>query len=133
MVKIERDVHCQSWPFLETCTKSTMPKRHFSSSGPNFLCLYLVLTWSTTHEPLHASLNYLFDLLWFYSFKIQIKSNKIKINHVNCFWIDFGIEWGWYMLEYQDQIVSRMIVARMAWFGLFWKQTMHWTIKIFSP
>ena len=78
------------WKFAQS---QQCPKLYFLHMGISFQVWSLFLTCSMTNKLLHASFTYLFNLLWFYSFKIQIKSNKIKINHISCFWDDFGIEW----------------------------------------
>ena len=76
-VKIERDMHCQSWLFLEIRTKSTMPKNAFFSNGPNFLCLKQ--TPSLVHDP--NTFPYIFGfiyLIYFYFNHLKIKLNQIN-------------------------------------------------------
>ena len=73
-------MRCQSWPFFGNLPKvNNAQKCIFLQMGTTFYTCILFLTWSTTHKFNHASLTYLFNLLWFYSFKIQIKSNKSYI------------------------------------------------------
>ena len=117
------------WKFAQS---QSCPKCIFLQMGPTFYACILFLTWSTTHEPLHASFTYLFNLLWFYSFKIQIKSNKIKINHISCFWDDFGIEWRWYMLSNKDQIMQRLIGMEIHDLANFGNEEYHLQIKYLS-